>query len=77
MRVLTQHDAARTLAELMVYVNDSGESIKIVKAGGVGACVLMSYRRVEKLQDRIKQLTGELEAYRAPNGGMPQALKGQ
>lgn len=62
MRTLTHFEVGRSLPELMLYVNDSGQAVKIVRTGGGGACALISYARLESLTQQLKKLTGELDA---------------
>ncbi|MJS61832.1 hypothetical protein DOC35_19305 [Salmonella enterica subsp. enterica] len=61
MRTLSHFEAGRALAELMLYVNDSGQPVKIVRPGGGGACALISMTRLESLTQQLKKLTGELD----------------
>lgn len=62
MRALSCYDAGRSLPELMQYVNDSGQAVKIVRTGGCGACAIIGYARLEALTQQLKRVTEELDA---------------
>lgn len=62
MRTLSHFDASRSLPELMTYVTDSGQGVKIVKCGTRGACVLISHSHLQSLTQQLKRLTVELDA---------------
>lgn len=66
MRTLTHQDAGRSLPELMRYVADSGQAVKIIRSGNSGACALIGFAQLESITQQLRKLTAALDGLDEP-----------